>query len=168
MSWSAHRLRSSEQFRAVTRGGVRSARSHVVVHLGPLPEGDGQAPRVGFVVSKKIGNAVICNRVTRRLREIIRPLLDELPAGTGVVARALPGIDQQPFDQLREDVQGALASAERKLQRRTVGRRSPRAGTASRTGTAAEAPRPAAGSEATAGTGSGATPGTTPARKGSR
>lgn len=116
--WSRHRLRTGDDFRAVTRGGVRSARSHVVVHLALLPE-EQQAPRVGFVVSKRIGNAVIRNRVTRRLREIVRPQLAQLPDGAALVIRALPGIDAQPFAELSADVSGALGSAGRKLQRRT-------------------------------------------------
>ena len=117
MSWSAHRLHTGDEFRAVTRGGVRSARSHVVVHLTLLTQG-GEAPRVGFVVSKKIGNAVVRNRVTRRLREIVRPHLATLPPGSAVVLRALPGIDEQPFAHLRSDVDAALAGAGRKLERR--------------------------------------------------
>ena len=116
-TWSRHRLRTGDDFRAVTRGGVRSARSHVVVHLSLLPEG-GDAPRVGFVVSKKIGNAVVRNRVTRRLRAIVRPLLDRLPAGAAFVVRALPGIQAQRFDELDEQVAAALDSAARKLERK--------------------------------------------------
>ncbi len=117
MSWSRHRLHSGDEFRAVTRGGVRSARSHVVVHLSLLTQGE-EAPRVGFVVSKKVGNAVVRNRVTRRLREIIRPHLAVLPAGSAIVLRALPGIVDQPFAELRAEVDSALGSAERKLARR--------------------------------------------------
>lgn len=116
-TWSRHRLRTGDDFRAVTRGGVRSARSHVVVHLSFLPEG-GDAPRVGFVVSKKIGNAVVRNRVTRRLRAIVRPLLERLPAGSAVVIRALPGIEAQRFDELEQQVRAALDSATRKLERK--------------------------------------------------
>ena len=116
-AWSRHRLRTGDDFRAVTRGGVRSARSHVVVHLSLLPEA-GDAPRVGFVVSKKIGNAVVRNRVTRRLRAIVRPLLERLPAGSAVVIRALPGIEAQRFDELEQQVGAALDSATRKLERK--------------------------------------------------
>lgn len=117
MSWSKHRLSSADEFRAVTRGGARSARSHVVVHLSQLTQGE-DAPRVGFVVSKRIGNAVVRNRVTRRLREIIRPHLATLPAGSAIVVRALPGIDAQPFNALKDDVDSALGSASGKLARR--------------------------------------------------
>ena len=122
MYWSSHRLRTGDEFRAVTRGGARSARSHVVVHLTLLTQGE-EAPRVGFVVSKRIGNAVVRNRVTRRLREIVRPHLVTLPPGSAIVLRALPGIDEQPFAELRADVDSALGSASRKLARRGEGRR---------------------------------------------
>ena len=118
MNWSSHRLHTGDEFRAVTRGGVRSARSHVVVHLSLLTQ-EGDAPRVGFAVSKRIGNAVVRNRVTRRLREIVRPRFETLPPGSGIVLRALPGIDEQPFAELEADVVGALGAATRKLERRT-------------------------------------------------
>ncbi|GAA1281560.1 ribonuclease P protein component [Brachybacterium alimentarium] len=118
MNWSSHRLHTGDEFRAVTRGGVRSARSHVVVHLSLLTQ-EGDAPRVGFVVSKRIGNAVVRNRVTRRLREIVRSRFETLPPGSGIVLRALPGIDEQPFAELEADVVGALGAATRKLERRT-------------------------------------------------
>ena len=117
MYWSSRRLHSGDEFRAVTRGGARSARSHVVVHLTLLTQGE-EAPRVGFVVSKKIGNAVVRNRVTRRLRAIVRPLLERLPAGSAVVIRALPGIEAQRFDELEQQVGAALDSATRKLERK--------------------------------------------------
>ncbi|WP_341854068.1 ribonuclease P protein component [Brachybacterium sp. GPGPB12] len=73
---------------------------------------------MGFVVSKKIGNAVVRNRVTRRLREIVRPHLETLPAGGRDRRGRAPGIEARPFAELREDVDSALASAFRKLARR--------------------------------------------------
>ncbi|MCS6711848.1 ribonuclease P protein component [Brachybacterium sp. EF45031] len=114
MSWSDHRLRSSADFRVISRRGTRSARSHVVAHVALL-EGSPAGPRVGFVVSTKVGNSVVRHRVTRRLREIVRANLDRLPPGSSAVLRARPGIDALPFEQLREQVVGALDSAVRKL-----------------------------------------------------
>ena len=79
---------------------------------------------MGFVVSRKIGNAVVRNRVTRRLREIIRPQLAGLPAHSAVVIRTLPGIDEQPFAQLAEDVTEGLELAHTRLAEPRSRRRS--------------------------------------------
>jgi len=114
VTWSRHRISSGDDFRRATRQGVRSARSHVVVHLALLPEAP-EGPRVGFVVSKKVGNSVVRHRVTRRLREIIRPRLSLLPSGSTCIVRALPGIDDVPFAQLTEQVDSAVRTAATKL-----------------------------------------------------
>src|SRR5205085_4943334 len=47
------------------------------------------APRVGLVVSKAVGNAVVRNRVKRRLRHLVREYLTVLPPGSDLVIRAL-------------------------------------------------------------------------------
>jgi ribonuclease P protein component len=73
-----------------------------------------QAPRVGFVVSGKVGNAVVRHRVTRRLRALMRPQLAGLPAGTDVVVRALPAAASATFAELGTDLRAALAGALRK------------------------------------------------------
>lgn len=44
--------------------------------------------RVAFVVSRKVGKAVIRNRVRRRLRESLRAMLRATPAPAGALARA--------------------------------------------------------------------------------
>lgn len=51
----------------------------------PLPA------RVGFVVSKAVGNAVVRNRTKRILRHQMAARLQTLPAGTDLVVRANPG-----------------------------------------------------------------------------
>lgn len=44
-----------------------------VLQAAPLPpDFTGPAIRVGFTVSRKVGNAVVRNRVRRRLREVAR------------------------------------------------------------------------------------------------
>ena len=46
---------------------------------GAQPIGDGDATmRIGYTVTRKIGNAVVRNRMKRRLRALVR---DVLPAG---------------------------------------------------------------------------------------
>ncbi|PWH05954.1 ribonuclease P protein component [Brachybacterium endophyticum] len=135
MNWSRHRLHTAQQFRTASRRGVRAARSHVVAHLVLRTEGPQEA-RVGFVVSTKVGNSVIRHRVTRRLREITRAHLAEIPESSDLVLRTLPGIQDVPFAELEEQVVGALSSARRKLERR--GARSSSEGSSA----AASAPAP--------------------------
>ena len=64
-----------------------------MVHLDV--QAPGQPARVGFVVSKAVGNAVVRNRVKRRLRHLTRehlPALAGLPGSAVLVVRALPGV----------------------------------------------------------------------------
>lgn len=75
----------------------------------------GLEPRVGFVVSKAVGNAVTRNRVKRRLRHMCRGLVDELEDGTVVVVRALPDAATCP-ERVRGDLDGAWHRALRKLE----------------------------------------------------
>lgn len=52
---------------------------------------DCQEPaRVGFVVSKAIGSAVVRNKVRRRLRHLARGYLASLPGGSLLIVRAAP------------------------------------------------------------------------------
>jgi len=81
------RLRTPVDFRDTMRQGVRSGRSCVVVHARRV---DGAPSRAGFIVSKAVGNAVIRNRVKRRLRHLAAAALPSTPFGVDVVVRALP------------------------------------------------------------------------------
>ena len=63
------RLRKRAEFLAVRRGEKRRGRLFL---LEVLARGDTAAPRVGFTVTRKVGNAVVRNRIRRRLREAVR------------------------------------------------------------------------------------------------
>ncbi|ERF57435.1 ribonuclease P protein component [Cutibacterium granulosum DSM 20700] len=79
----------------------------------------GAAPRVGFVVSKAVGNAVTRHRVARQLRHLARPLAEQLPLGCLIVVRALPAAARHP-QQLPSDLSSAWTKALDKLQRHTA------------------------------------------------
>ncbi|HWM45424.1 MAG TPA: ribonuclease P protein component [Xanthobacteraceae bacterium] len=65
--------------------------------------------RVGFTVSKKVGNAVERNRVRRRLREVVRlTAVDRIPAGRDYVLIGRRAALDAPFDRLVADFAGAL------------------------------------------------------------
>jgi ribonuclease P protein component len=65
-------------------------------------------PRVGFVVSRAVGGAVVRNAVTRRLRALGRDRLPALPEGSLLVLRALPPSATASYAELGEDLDGCL------------------------------------------------------------
>ena len=77
---------------ARVRGGPRAG-SRTLVRP---PRGRPTTPRTalasGFVVSKAVGNAVVRNRVQRRLRHLAREHLASLPGSAVLVVRALPAV----------------------------------------------------------------------------
>ncbi|MGW4702900.1 ribonuclease P protein component [Streptomyces sp. NPDC004285] len=109
-----NRLRRREDFATAVRRGRRAGRPLLVVHLhsgatNPHAPGESAPPtRAGFVVSKAVGGAVVRNQVKRRLRHLVRDRLAELPPGSLVVVRALPGAGDAENAQLARDLDAAL------------------------------------------------------------
>ena len=92
--------------------GRKVAAEHLVVYL-KRDEVSPQA-RFGFLVAKTVGGAVQRNLVKRRMRAVARQTLNELPSGTQVVVRALPGAAQITWNKLREELLTAIKTAESK------------------------------------------------------
>jgi len=66
--------------------------------------------RIGYTVTKKIGNAVVRNRMKRRLRALAREILPEAGlAGHDHVLIGRAGGVERGFDQLRGELRKALA-----------------------------------------------------------
>ena len=83
------RLTRPLSFRHAFKAGRRSGARTLVTHVALVESSTG--PTAGFVVSKAVGNAVVRNRVKRRLRHLCAQRVDRLPAGSVLVVRALPG-----------------------------------------------------------------------------
>lgn len=117
---AASRLRARRDFTLTVRRGRRAGGGTLVVHyLQPSDLSAHHEPtpaRVGFVVPKAVGNAVVRKRVTRQLRHVVRERLDQLPAGALVVVRALPPSSVALFADLEAEFDGAW---ERVNRRRT-------------------------------------------------
>ncbi len=86
------RLRERADFASAVRGSgsTRAGSRLLVVHATTAGARTGHPPRVGFVVSRAVGSAVVRNRTKRRLRALVAARLDRLPEGTDVVVRANP------------------------------------------------------------------------------
>jgi ribonuclease P protein component len=115
------RMRSPEEFKRVMRSGRRvgaaTLSAHVLLAAGAVPE-DAE-PKVGFIVSRAVGSAVVRNRVKRRLRELVRRRFACLPGGCLLVVRAHPAAAGASQADLAADLDLALG----RLLRRQVGTR---------------------------------------------
>ncbi|WP_319412213.1 ribonuclease P protein component [uncultured Cohaesibacter sp.] len=100
------RLKKRSEFLAAARGVRLSRRGFVLQAIRRMPE-DEKPARVGYTVTKKVGNAVIRNRVKRRLREMARLFGPEhLDAGWDYVLIGRYGALHLPFDSLCADFRG--------------------------------------------------------------
>jgi len=94
-------VRGRDSFAALSRHGRRAREGPLtVVHLAhPDPA------RVSFAVGRKVGPAVVRNRLRRRLRALWRELAP--PTGDYLVVAA-PGAADLSFGELRAGLRGAL------------------------------------------------------------
>ncbi|MDP5104020.1 MAG: ribonuclease P protein component [Erythrobacter sp.] len=90
-------------------GGIRNARAGFVLLTRP---NDGRGIRFGITVTKKIGNAVVRNRMKRRFRELLRAALPTqgLPDHDHVLIGRAGGVERD-FHLLAEELSKALERA---------------------------------------------------------
>jgi ribonuclease P protein component len=101
------RLKRRAEFLRVASKG-RKAPVHGLV-LQALARDDEGPVRVGFTVTKKVGNAVVRNRTRRRLKEATRLLLrDEPVGGVDLVVIGRDSTRARPFLDLIDDLRRAL------------------------------------------------------------
>ena len=100
----------SAEFGSTVKHGVRAVQPDLVVHARRQP-GDSDGPRIGLVVSKAVGPAVVRHRVARRLRHAVRDQLEELHASDRVVIRALPSSRHAVSARLRQETAAGIRRA---------------------------------------------------------
>ena len=104
------RLRRREEFRRIYAAGKAYPDSCVVLHVLPLTDRPDEC-QVGFSVSKKVGVAVIRNRVKRRLRESATPLFPGNTRGAHGGTPARRGAADAEFADLAGSVLRVLTRA---------------------------------------------------------
>lgn len=101
------RLRRRKDFLACYQEGKAVAQAHLVLYVRPQPSGR----RFGFVVGKKVGKAVVRNRVKRRLRAACRECLPNLTDGFDAVFVARKNAAEVDYRQLLREMQSLFQSA---------------------------------------------------------
>jgi ribonuclease P protein component len=98
----------------VRRTGKRRQGRYLTLFFarGTAVNGTAIAPsRVGFSVSKRVGDAVRRNQVKRRLREVIRRRLWNVAPGWDMIVIARPGASTVDYEELRDEVDALLTQA---------------------------------------------------------
>jgi ribonuclease P protein component len=101
------RLKRRAEFLRAASAGKKAAVGGVV--LQALARDDALPVRLGFTVTKKVGNAVVRNRTRRRLKEAARLLLQQREvSGVDLVLIGRDSTRKRDFLALQNDIRRAL------------------------------------------------------------
>jgi ribonuclease P protein component len=97
------RVRRRSEFLAAQRKGKKLHTQHFVIYSAARAD-DGQTSRLGITVSRKVGNAVVRNRIKRLVRETFRRHRALFPEGTDIIFIAKPGSAALTLSELTQEV----------------------------------------------------------------
>ncbi|HEX2941558.1 MAG TPA: ribonuclease P protein component [Rhodopila sp.] len=101
------RLKRRSQFLEAAKSGRKAAVGGVV--LQALRRSDDEPARLGFTVTRKVGNAVVRNRSRRRLKEAARLVLREQSVkGVDLVLIGRDSTRKRDFIALQSDIRRAM------------------------------------------------------------
>jgi ribonuclease P protein component len=104
-----HRLAKREDFSKVFRYGKSVANQQFVVYVLPQPRNDHF--RLGVSVSKKLGNAVVRNRLRRMMKEIVRQNKELVTGVYDFIVIARKPVADLEFDEMEKNLMHVMRKA---------------------------------------------------------
>jgi len=103
-------LRKRGEFLAVARDGQRVITKGLILQATKnMNFSDNNTARLGFTVSGRTGNAIVRNRIKRRLREVARQVVPQLAhSGFDYVVIGRKAALERPFEGLIKDIRYAM------------------------------------------------------------
>lgn len=103
------RLKKRSEFLAVRAGEKRRGRLFL---LEVLDRKDADPPRLGITVTRKVGNAVVRNRIRRRIREAVRQYAgNDMATGNDYVVVGRNEVLDVPFESLKRELSRRIRGA---------------------------------------------------------
>lgn len=107
-----NRLKKRYQFNYVYKSGEHFSANHIVLYVTSSKT---KNLKVGLAVTKKVGHAVVRNRVRRQLREIIRTQIPMLKQNYNIIVVAKDNITQASFSELTNEFNKLIHKAGLKI-----------------------------------------------------
>lgn len=103
-----NRLKKRYQFNYVYKSGEHLSSEHLVLYFCSSKT---KNIKVGFAVTKKVGHAVVRNKIRRRLREIVKKQLPVLEQHYNIIVVAKDNITDASFEKLSSEFNKLICKA---------------------------------------------------------
>lgn len=96
-----NRLRKSKEFDRVYKHGKNYWNRQLTIYVY---KNNTETTRVGYTITKKIGNAVTRNKVRRRMKEIVRLNFENIDSGYDIIFIPKKNVVDLPYDKLEKSM----------------------------------------------------------------